>query len=54
MDLSWRARAALVITVLSTAVALASTGSVTETDAIRLFLEQSPQARRVPLFLESV
>jgi cobalt-zinc-cadmium efflux system outer membrane protein len=45
---------ALVITVLSTAVAPASTGSVTEADAIRLFLEQSPQARRVPLVVGSV
>jgi cobalt-zinc-cadmium efflux system outer membrane protein len=45
---------ALVITVLSTAVAPASIGSVTEADAIRLFLEQSPQARRVPLVVESV
>ncbi|MBT8485852.1 MAG: TolC family protein, partial [Phycisphaerae bacterium] len=38
----------------STVVAPASTGSVTEAAAIRLFLEQSPQARRVPLVLESV
>jgi len=54
MDLSWRAGVALAIAVLSTAVVPASTGSVTEADAIRLFLEQSPQARRVPLVLESV
>ena len=34
---------------LSPAIAADPGGSVTESDAIRLFLEQSPQARRIPL-----
>jgi len=49
-----RARVALVSTLLSASVAAASTGAVTEAVAIRIFLEQSPQARRVPLVVESV
>jgi cobalt-zinc-cadmium efflux system outer membrane protein len=45
---------AFVLTVLSTSVGSASTGPVTEAEAIRLFLEQSPQARRVPVVVQSV
>jgi cobalt-zinc-cadmium efflux system outer membrane protein len=54
MESSWRVRVAFVLAVLSTSVALASTGPVTEAEAIRLFLEQSPQAKRVPLVAASV
>jgi cobalt-zinc-cadmium efflux system outer membrane protein len=54
MEWSSTACVACVITVLSTSVAPASAGPVTETEAIRLFLEQSPQARRVPLVVRSV
>jgi len=54
MEWSSRACVACVITVLSTSAAPASAGPVTETEAIRLFLEQSPQARRVPLVVRSV
>ena len=54
MEWSWRARVVLVSTVLSVSVAPASSGAVTEAVAIRIFLEQSPQARRVPLVERSV
>ena len=54
MEWSWRARVALVSTVLSASVAPASSGAVTEAAAIRIFLEQSPQARRVALVERSV
>mgnify|MGYP001819610672 CR=1 FL=1 len=54
MELSWRVRAAFVLTVLSASVAPAATAALTEADAIRIFLEQSPQARRVPLIAQSV
>jgi len=54
MEWSWRACVALVSTVLSASVAPASSGAVTEAVAIRIFLEQSPQARRVPLVERSV
>ena len=54
MELSWRACLAFVLAVLSNSVALTSSAPVTETEAIRLFLEQSPQARRVPLVVRSV
>jgi len=54
MESSLWARVAFVLAALSTTVALASTGPVTEAEAIRLFLEQSPQARRVPLVVRSV
>jgi outer membrane protein TolC len=45
---------ALVLGALSTSVAPASTAAVSEVEAIRLFLEQSPQARRVPVIEQSV
>jgi len=54
MELFLRASVAFVLVVLSTSVAPASTGPVTEAEAIGLFLEQSPQARRVPLVVQSV
>ncbi len=54
MELSWRARAALVSTVLATSVVPASSGAVTEEVAVRNFLEQSPQARRVQVVERSV
>jgi cobalt-zinc-cadmium efflux system outer membrane protein len=53
MELRWRARVALVLMVLSTTYALESTGSVTEADAIRRFVELSPHARQVPLIIQS-
>jgi cobalt-zinc-cadmium efflux system outer membrane protein len=53
MESSWKARVVFVLTVLSASVAPASAGPVTEAEAIRLFLEQSPQARRVPLVVRS-
>lgn len=54
MEWSFRARVALVFTVLSASVATASSGAMTEAVAIRIFLEQSPQARRVSLVERSV
>jgi len=54
MEWSFRAHVALVLTALSPSVASASAVPVTEADAVRLFLEQSPQARRVPLVVRSV
>lgn len=53
MEWSWRAHAAFVLTVLSTSVPPAS-GAVTEAEAIRIFLEQSPQARRVSVIEQTV
>jgi cobalt-zinc-cadmium efflux system outer membrane protein len=50
MEWSRRAQVAFVFVVLSTTVAPA----VTEAEAIRLFLEQSPQARRVPVIERTV
>ncbi len=47
MEMSWRARVALVSTVLTASVVPASPGAVTDAVAVRTFLEQSPQARRV-------
>ncbi len=54
MEFSWRASVALVSTVLTASVVPASSGAVTEAAAIRTFLEQSPQARRVPVVERSV
>ena len=54
MESSWRASVALVSAVLSASVAPASSSAMTEAAAIRIFLEQSPQARRVPLVERSV
>jgi cobalt-zinc-cadmium efflux system outer membrane protein len=45
---------AFVFAVLSASVVPASPGAVTEAEAIRIFLEHSPQARRVPLVVQSV
>ena len=45
---------ALVSTLLSASVAQASSGALTEAVAILIFLEQSPQARRLPLVERSV
>jgi cobalt-zinc-cadmium efflux system outer membrane protein len=53
MESSSKVRVAFVLAVLSTSTVPASTGPVTEAQAIRLFLEQSPQARRVPLVVQS-
>ena len=47
MERSRKVRAVFLSSLLSTAVAPASAEAVTESQAIRLFLEQSPQARRV-------
>jgi cobalt-zinc-cadmium efflux system outer membrane protein len=54
MEWSWRAQVAFVLCVLSTSVMPASASAVTEADAIRIFLEESPQARRVPVIERSV
>ena len=54
MEWSWRARVAFVLIVLSISAAPASPGSITEAESVRLFLERSPQARRVPLAVRSV
>lgn len=54
MESSWRASVALVSAVLSASIAPASSSAMTEAAAIRIFLEQSPQARRVPLVERSV
>jgi cobalt-zinc-cadmium efflux system outer membrane protein len=51
---STRACMAVIIMLFLPAVASASGEAVTEAQAIRLFLEQSPQARRVPLIELSV
>ena len=51
---SWRARVALVFIVPLASLAPVSAGAVTEAEAIRVFLEQSPQVRRVPLIEQSV
>ena len=54
MEWSRRVRVALVLAVPSCFVGLASSGTVTEEQAIRLFLEDSPQARRVAAVVRSV
>lgn len=54
MERSWRARVAFVSIVLSTSVVSASGRTVTEAEAIRIFLEQSPQARRVVVIEQTV
>lgn len=46
MESSWRAGLALVVIVLSFSFAPAMFAGVTEAEAIRLFLEESPQSRR--------
>ncbi|MBT8461178.1 MAG: TolC family protein, partial [Gemmatimonadetes bacterium] len=53
MEWSWRARVAFVLVLLSISVAQGS-GAVTEPEAIRIFLEQSPQARRVAVIEQTV
>ncbi len=53
MEWSWRAQVAFVLGLLSLSVAHAS-GTVTEPDAIRIFLGQSPQARRVAVIERTV
>ncbi len=47
------ARAALAISCFLPFVALASSEAVTEADAIQIFLEESPQARAIPLAIRS-
>ena len=54
MALSVRVRVAVVSALFAPAVALASTAAVTEGEALRLFLEESPQARRIPAIVRSV
>jgi cobalt-zinc-cadmium efflux system outer membrane protein len=49
-----RARVAFVFVLLLPSFTLASSETVTEADSIRLFLEESPQARTVPLTVQSV
>jgi cobalt-zinc-cadmium efflux system outer membrane protein len=49
-----RARVAFASVLLLPSVALASNMAVTEADAVRLFLEESPRARTVPLIVQSV
>lgn len=44
---------ALMLALLSTSVAFAPNGPLTDVEALHLFLEQSPQARRVPLLERS-
>lgn len=51
---SWRARVAFILVVLLNPLAAASAVAVTEAEAIRVFLERSPQARRVPLIEQRV
>lgn len=51
---SWKACVAFVYIVLLTSLAHSAAGAVTEAEAIRVFLAQSPQARRVPLIEQSV
>jgi len=53
MFLSNGSRVAIIVCVLIPIVAIASGDSVSESDALRLFLEESPQARRVPLIVRS-
>ncbi len=54
MELSMRVRVAFASVLLLPSIALAAAESVTEAEAIRLFLEQSPRARQVPLVVRSV
>jgi antitoxin component of RelBE/YafQ-DinJ toxin-antitoxin module len=49
-----RACVVLASFVLPSAAAVASDLAVTEAEAVRIFLEQSPQARTVPLVVQSV
>ena len=54
MESSRKARVAFMFVLMSSAITLASSGPVTEGEAIRLFMEQSPRARQVPLVVRSV
>jgi len=54
MELSMSARAAVTFILLLPSVVLASDAAVTEADAVRLFLDESPQARTVALVAQSV
>jgi cobalt-zinc-cadmium efflux system outer membrane protein len=45
---------AVIFVLLLPAVAVASDEPVTESDALRLFLEESPQAQKVPLIVQSI
>lgn len=54
MALPMRARVTVIPVLFVAAVAAATAETVTESDAIRLFLEQSPQARKIPLIAQSV
>jgi len=54
MESSVGARTALVIACFLPSLALASSDAITEVDAIRLFLEDSPQARAVPIAMRAV
>jgi cobalt-zinc-cadmium efflux system outer membrane protein len=51
-----RSRVAVIFVLLlpAVAVAVASDEPVTESDALRLFLEESPQAQKVPLIVQSI
>ena len=53
MESSIRVRVAFVIVLLLPSVALASSMTVTEEDAVRLFLDESPQARLASLRAEA-
>jgi len=54
MESSMRGRVAFASVLLLPSFAFAAAESVTEADAVHLFLEQSPQAQRVPLVVRSV
>jgi len=51
---SGRANVAFMLAILSTSFTPAAPDEITEADAVGVFLEQSPQARRVPLIEQSV
>jgi cobalt-zinc-cadmium efflux system outer membrane protein len=54
MESFWRASLAFALTVLSTSITSASSGPLTEAEAVREFLEKSPGARRVSVVARSV
>ena len=54
MEWSWKVRMTLLTAVLAMSVTSASTERVSEAEAIRLFLEQSPQAKQGSLIVRSV
>ena len=54
MELSMRASLAIASILLLPSAALASSPAVTEADAVRLFLEESPRVRALPLIVQSV